>query len=117
MNLLHLEPPLSSYSCSVRRYYSGHSTMFIELVDTTQKKATYLLFDQVKFFSGPFYWRGADFQLGQHEECVKILRQIGLTNELMYPIFNFFLIPTDEVEIKIIAAARYVHTDVMPENW
>lgn len=117
MNILNLESPLLDYSCAVRRYYSGHSTMFIELVDTTQKKTSYLLFDQVKFFSGPFYWRGANFQLGQHEECVKILRQIGLTNELMYPMFNLFLLPIGEVEIKIVAAARYVHTDIMPEIW
>ncbi len=51
MSLLYLEPPLSSYSCSIRRYYSGHSTMFIELVNTTAKKQLTFYLTKSSFFS------------------------------------------------------------------
>jgi hypothetical protein len=68
---------IDDFECLVGGYQVGHSTLILIVRNGLSKtrRNFYIFFENVKYFSGPLKWQGADFKQGTTEECLKRLTQ------------------------------------------
>jgi hypothetical protein len=67
-------------TCRLWSYEIGHSGMYIQ-VSHNNKPLYYLYFADVRYFSGPVGWYGANFRLIEKpDEHLKMLKAIGCFN-------------------------------------
>lgn len=107
-NIVDVDEP-HSYNCVVWGYLPGHSQLLIRLYkEDFLNESLYLGFDTVIYFEGPMNWVGVDFQLGQPDECKRLLKKIGLNVakealEEFLRLRRLFIINRPEGQIRIFA--------------
>src|SRR5215475_6243017 len=62
------------WTCQLIDYMPSHSQLFFELDRHLPNQSLYLVFQTVEFFEGPLVWKGANFRLGESDECLQLLR-------------------------------------------
>ena len=74
-----IKPPnVDALICKVTQYFMSHSSMQIEVFNPHDKTVLYIEFLSVRYFDGPMHWQGANFNVQEQKECLKILDLIGV---------------------------------------
>lgn len=82
-NLFGFDTP-SDCRCNVYRYHSGLSRLYIRVFKgMSEEPLCYLLFSDVGYYEGPFNWQGADFQRGHPDDCLQLMGDAGLVENIM----------------------------------
>jgi hypothetical protein len=84
-NLKPSEYDLSTYQfleaekwyCQVMDYNLGHSRLLTSVTQADTDKKLSLVCLDTRYFEGPLFWHGADFQVAPMEECEALLRKIN----------------------------------------
>lgn len=120
-----LENP-QDWLCKVVGYSLSHSTLAIQLrsaVGQTQKLLA--IFRHTSFFSGPFQWKSANFQIANQVECFHLLRELSLHYQTMSdeqiadefqfgsPL-NLFYVERETTHIQILASDLSIVNDTSP---
>ncbi len=124
-NIFELTNPML-YRCSVHRYYSTLSRLYLRLYrGQEQSPALYLLFSDVGYFEGPLTWQGADFRIAPHEDCIQLMLKSGLVGEaiLQFPDayaaltahVNLYEVRTLASPVRFIAGEGMVMQSLPPE--
>jgi hypothetical protein len=70
--------------------------------------AFYVYFGGVIYFEGPLQWSGADFISGSEEECIGILRRMGVKHAeeaVRSDYYRLFRVKLSQLEVRIVATA------------
>jgi len=72
------------YRCNVYRYHSGLSKLYIRVFKgVNETPSFYLFFSDVGYFEGPMNWSSADFQVAPADDCLDLMRDVGLVENMM----------------------------------
>jgi hypothetical protein len=125
-NVLQIEQP-EIYSCRVFRYQVGHSVLIISLKTKEVPEPFdnfYLVFESVKYFSGPMWWRGANFCTGTLDEYGQLLHKIQtptpLSEQDLPETYNLdkstggrlLIVETPNLQVKLIAQLVTITNDI-----
>ena len=105
------------YECLVGKYEIGHSQMTIlaRKLSSTTRSNYYVIFEDVRYFSGPFRWMGFEFSIGTREECKQILVRTKLYSAdpslLEKTSMKLFKVNLGEEVVKIIAGDVRIQRD------
>ena len=71
------------FECLVGKYEIGHSTLSLVVRNRVSRTRQnfFIVFENVKYFSGPFRWQGVNFKLATREECLERLLQANIYSE------------------------------------
>ena len=107
---IHIDDP-QSFHCTIWRYQAGHHQMLVRVCrieESGDELAFYVCFGGVIYFEGPLQWSGADFISGSEEECIGILRRMGVKHAeeaVRSDYFRLFRVKLPQLEVRIIATA------------
>ena len=85
--------------------------MEVQVSQIDSKEIFYVDFDGVEYFAGPMVWQGANFRLGQPQECIALIRKLGryddIPEDYLLQNFQLFTVVTtntlNELRIEVIA--------------
>ncbi len=104
----------SQCECLIRSYTNGHSQMRI-LVRNREpafQDRFYLVFQGVRYFSGPVRWTGADFRLASDDECWERLVQLKvIEGDPATPeetLLRLYTVELGNMAVEIISSLAYV---------
>src|SRR5258706_12948735 len=73
INLFNI-PNAEQCICRVFLYIHSHSQLAIQVYDSISTSVLYIVFQTVEYVDGPIVWLGANFMIGEPDECIKLLR-------------------------------------------
>jgi hypothetical protein len=117
-NILELDDP-QEYHCSLLRYELGHSNMQLSVTHRSKDHEGLIVsLEYIHYLEMPIRWWGANFQLGDIDECYHILKQIHFNEtspviEEYYRPFRLIAIPHQFGVSKVIASV----IDISTFNW
>lgn len=103
-----------NFRCRVRAYQHGHSLMTIWVANQTTKNRFHIIFQSVRYFSGPFEWIGIDLTLGSKVECCDILMRAKLLDKekcLEHTNPKLYIFDNIDIPVKIIASDVYIRRE------
>ena len=120
-NILNLVDP-QRYICNVWSFRVNHRILLVRMdKDKFHNETLYLSFTGVLYFAGPVSWVGANFYIGETDECIKLLRNRGFKdisqNELLDN-FGLFVVELPNSEtVKILAYSQIEKNNNIPPDF
>jgi hypothetical protein len=125
-NYFNIKAP-NLYRCNVYRYSSMLSQLYIRVFKgMSVAPSFYLFFSDVGYFEGPMNWGGVDFQLQTPDDCLDLMRGMGMvedfllddpdTREALMESAHLYTVKTKHSTIRIVAGEAVMMADVPPEQ-
>ena len=119
-NFFEIQNP-DTHFCQVWSYLVSHSKLLVRVhKENFHDESFYLHFEMVQYFEGPLSWTGANFYIGNPDECIKLLQQRGLkgvSDDYLLEHFHLYVVDLPNFEAaKILAASHatqssFIHLD------
>src|SRR5688572_26585338 len=108
MNFFEVQHPQECI-CQVWSYSVSHSRLLLRIYrGKFDEGVLYLGFEMVQYFEGPLSWKGANFYIGNTDECIKLLQHKefeGLPEEYLLEQFHLYIVDLAYSRfVKILAA-------------
>ena len=115
------------YRCNVYRYSSTLSQLYIRVFKgMSVAPSFYLFFSDVGYFEGPMNWEGVDFQMQPADDCLSLMRDMGMvedfllddpdTREALTESVHLYTVKTRHSTIRIVGGEAVMMADVPPEE-
>ncbi len=95
--------------CHLLKYNRAKSFLELKVYEEEGDDAAYLQFEGVAYYEGPVFWKGANFLVASNADCIKVLRDLKIHDNVPDPqLAEMFQMYTARVyrttrQVKIIA--------------
>lgn len=117
-NVFQIDHP-ETYTCRMWRYNPGKGELAFFVTRDTMSQIThrdfYLVFDDVRYFAGPTFWKGADFCTASLKDYSRLMLRLKSKDKLSTTELNeapplaskvagrLFLLDTPNVQVRIVS--------------
>lgn len=87
INIFNVTDP-AEYRCQILMYHARLSRLYLRVFKgAAEQAAFFLLFADVAYMDCPVNWQGADFRIGESDDCLALMLETGLIGKaiLQFP--------------------------------
>lgn len=114
------------YRCQIYHYHRRLSRLYLGIYKGQRNEpAFYILFSDVAYLDAPMSWLSAEFDIGERQECIDLMAQVGLVGEAIHQFpdayaaiteyARLYLVRSSHSTIRIIASSASFQRSAPPD--